>query len=93
MTRDEFEVLGITRGAGLCDPTPDPIVDDGHLEVELTISSDLIFLGTASFYIISKMRPGFWWLNAPIFDPGKTYFWEGIFFMRPLITLFDGIWY
>ncbi|MDH3772648.1 MAG: hypothetical protein OET79_16945, partial [Nitrospirota bacterium] len=46
----EFEVLGTTLGAGLCDPTPDPVVDDGLLEVEFTIPSDLNFDGTASLY-------------------------------------------
>ena len=50
VTRHEFEVLGTTLGAGLCDPTPDPVVDDGLLEVEFTIPSDLNFDGTASLY-------------------------------------------
>lgn len=50
VTRHEFEVLGTTLGAGLCDPTPDPVVDDGLLEVEFTIPSDLNFDGTAFLY-------------------------------------------
>ncbi len=50
VTRHEFEVLGTTLGAGLCDPTPDPVVDNGLLDVEFTIPSDLNFFGTASLY-------------------------------------------
>ena len=46
----EFEVLGTTLGAGLCDPTPDPVVDDGLLDVEFIIPSDLNFDGTAFLY-------------------------------------------